>query len=146
MAFSESFDSFVAPAESKPVPNHLLDTSEPIIHHFQWHSLLTRGKITFLSWCTSTLSFSEIYAKIGQNSVLKTKPTVVHFAGFQVGKKQTQILVRLVVLFSAGTACEVITNALKHDNKGGPKFIPVLVSEYCSYDNKTINEYFVFYV
>ncbi|XP_068715346.1 cilia- and flagella-associated protein 221-like isoform X1 [Montipora foliosa] len=57
---SESFDSFIAPVITKPVPNHLLET--------------------------------KIYAKVGQNAILQARPSVVHFAGFQVGNKITRIL------------------------------------------------------
>ena len=36
--------------------------------------------------------FSEIYSKIGQNDVVQARPSVVHFAGFEVNKTHTQKL------------------------------------------------------
>lgn len=39
--------------------------------------------------------FAEIYAKVGQNSILQAKPSVVHFNGFQVGEKITKTLVSI---------------------------------------------------
>lgn len=44
--------------------------------------------------------FAEIYAKVGQNSILQAKPSVVHFAGFQVGEKITKILVSATFYFN----------------------------------------------
>ena len=35
---------------------------------------------------------SEIYSKIAQNSIVQATPAVVHFAGFDLGKPQRQIL------------------------------------------------------
>ena len=35
---------------------------------------------------------SEIYSKIAQNSVVQARPAAVHFAGFDLGKPQRQIL------------------------------------------------------
>lgn len=34
-------------------------------------------------------SFSEIYTKIAQNSLVLAKPSVIHFGGFEVDKKHT---------------------------------------------------------
>ena len=42
---------------------------------------------------TLNFVFVEIYAKVGQNSILQARPSVVHFAGFQVGEKIAQTLV-----------------------------------------------------
>lgn len=39
--------------------------------------------------------FAEIYAKVGQNSILQAKPSVVHFNGFQVGEKIIKTLVSI---------------------------------------------------
>lgn len=38
---------------------------------------------------------TEIYSKVAQNELLQTKPSVVHFAGFKVGEKQTKVVVSL---------------------------------------------------
>ncbi|KAJ7384106.1 hypothetical protein OS493_023430 [Desmophyllum pertusum] len=35
---------------------------------------------------------TKIYAKVGQNSILQAKPSVIHFTGFQVGEKITRTL------------------------------------------------------
>lgn len=45
--------------------------------------------------------FAEIYAKVGQNSILQAKPSVVHFNGFQVGEKITKTLVSVMSYFNA---------------------------------------------
>jgi len=45
--------------------------------------------------------FAEIYAKVGQNSILQAKPSVVHFSGFQVGERITKTLVSVMFYFSA---------------------------------------------
>lgn len=47
----------------------------------------------FFGKCNSGLCFAEIYAKVGQNSILQAKPSVIHFSGFQVGEKITRTLV-----------------------------------------------------
>ena len=47
------------------------------------------------------LCFAEIYAKVGQNSILQVKPSVVHFNGFQVGEKITKTLVSVMFYFNA---------------------------------------------
>ena len=104
---SESFDSFVAPVINKPVPNHLLETSKCIVKWkapvkvnvnwifvqiFQWFSTVD---ITI-----KLFGFAEIYAKVGQNSILQAKPSVVHFNGFQVGEKITKTLVSIRSYFN----------------------------------------------
>lgn len=43
--------------------------------------------------------FAEIYAKVGQNSILQAKPSVVHFNGFQVGEKIIKTLVSIRSFF-----------------------------------------------
>ena len=47
----------------------------------------------FFRKSNSGLCFAEIYAKVGQNSILQAKPSVIHFSGFQVGEKITRTLV-----------------------------------------------------
>ena len=37
----------------------------------------------------------ETFAKVGQNALIHTKPSVIHFEGFEVGEKQTRKLVLL---------------------------------------------------
>jgi len=37
--------------------------------------------------------FTEIYATLGENEVLHTRPSTIHFKGFVIGKKYTQKLV-----------------------------------------------------
>ena len=46
------------------------------------------------------LGFAEIYAKVGQNSILQAKPSVIHFNGFQVGEKITKTLVSVMFYFN----------------------------------------------
>ena len=50
---------------------------------------------------TNSFVFAEIYAKVGQNSILQVKPSVVHFNGFQVGEKITKTLVSVMFYFNA---------------------------------------------
>ncbi|RUS76179.1 hypothetical protein EGW08_016057, partial [Elysia chlorotica] len=38
---------------------------------------------------------SKTFAKVGQNALIHTKPSVIHFEGFEVGEKQTKKLVLL---------------------------------------------------
>ena len=45
---------------------------------------------------TLNFVFVEIYAKVGQNSILQARPSVVHFTGFQVGEKFTRSLVSTI--------------------------------------------------
>ena len=91
---SESFDSFVAPVINKPVPNHLVETSKCII---SWSGAIEISFKLLLNgfFCKSNrlLLFAEIYAKVGQNSILQAKPSVINFSGFKVGEKITRTLV-----------------------------------------------------
>ena len=43
--------------------------------------------------CCAKIVISEIYSKIAYNAVLETRPSIVHFSGFEIGKKHTQVLV-----------------------------------------------------
>lgn len=96
---SESFDSFVVPVINKPVPNHLLETSKHIQKQ-NWVIKIFLERVIFvisvvIFWYCFV--FVEIYAKVGQNSILQARPSVVHFAGFQVGEKITRTLVSAIV-------------------------------------------------
>ena len=43
-------------------------------------------------WSILQHMFPEIYSKIGQNDIVQARPSVVHFAGFEVNKTHTQKL------------------------------------------------------
>ena len=47
------------------------------------------------SLCT-TFVYAEIFSKTQRNGILQTKPGVIHFSGYEVGKVQQQTLVSRV--------------------------------------------------
>lgn len=57
---------------------------------------------------SSDFVFVEIYAKVGQNSILQARPSVVHFTGFQVGEKFTRILVSTLFWICLNLICTAI--------------------------------------
>lgn len=123
---SESFDSFVAPVINKPVPNHLLETSKCVQKcHCTSQVILKWMLVDISSWYLTVdrLCFAEIYAKVGQNSILQAKPSVIHFTGFQVGEKITRTLVSALCYFNVNKIQFLYQYKIKIIQNGRSQFI-----------------------
>ena len=83
--------ALVAPRVSKPVPNHIADTSKSLSLSL---SLSLSGCLP-LNSCTCMIRYTlaEIFSSSRRNGILQTKPSVIHFDGYQVGRVHQQTLV-----------------------------------------------------
>ena len=79
--------TLAAPRTTKPVPNHLSDTSKLIV--FIWEHIVRD------LWAILQIIIirAEIFAKASKNGLLQTQPGVIHFDGYTVGKVHLQTLV-----------------------------------------------------
>ena len=87
----------VEPRKHVPVPDHLLNSSKfNIFTIFLYIQAFTLGVCWnlshFMTWLSEMFPVVEIYSKLEQNEIVKASPSVIHFAGFEIGKTQKQKL------------------------------------------------------
>ena len=65
-----------------------------------WSVVICRVKMPRFILQNFQLCFAEIYSKVGKNAILQAKPSVIHFSGFELGKKITRTLVSFMLSLS----------------------------------------------
>ena len=87
--------ALVAPRVSKPVPNHIADTSKSLSLSLSLSlsSCLPLNSSFTLYICMTHYALAEIFSSSRRNGILQTKPSVIHFDGYQVGRVHQQTLV-----------------------------------------------------
>ena len=86
--------ALVAPRVSKPVPNHIADTSKTLSPSLSLS--LTRQQLFVSELYVTCYTLAEIFSSSQRNGILQTKPSIIHFDGYQVGRVHQQTLVSVV--------------------------------------------------